>query len=97
VLWRLPEDFWSEFVQDMKADFGDNIALREGPVVFTSQGQQFSLSKANFPSCGLCYSKGVLIGSAPMAKSADATDLSIEHQQSDLLRECCQIRRTLNR
>lgn len=51
VLWRALADFLSKYVEDLKADFRDDITLREGQLSFAFNGQnaQIGIGKAAFP------------------------------------------------
>jgi hypothetical protein len=47
VLWRSFADLLQKYVEDMKADFGEDIALQEGKLTFAFNQQQNNIS------CGL--------------------------------------------
>jgi hypothetical protein len=50
ALWLSFADSLGDYVEDMKADFNDDITLREGQLTFTcTQGSQISIGKAAFP------------------------------------------------
>jgi hypothetical protein len=49
VFWRSFADFLAKYVDEIKADFHEDITLREGPLTFSFTNNQISIKKAAFP------------------------------------------------